>query len=255
MKKWIFSIALLIVPIFCFAGSIQHYQAQVIKMKKVAAGGVIPDLLNENFETETTGYDDGAWNESPDATGIEAAFGVGGVTGESAAWLAQCLQIGILASTERVTIKDLSSDNAITYTRLEIILSAWDANTSSWLQHLAQALDSTSKLTWQLNLQSVSGDGYRFYMKYWDNNSAETADQGETVLALDTLYRVEIKYDATGTNFTWKIDSSEQLNQGLTGTLSAGIRYFRLGCTGGFDKTCTVHYDRAGIDADEWIGE
>ena len=52
MKTWKLLLALPILFCFCFAGSIQHYQAQVIKMKKAAAGGEWQTAFDPTLDSE-----------------------------------------------------------------------------------------------------------------------------------------------------------------------------------------------------------
>ena len=74
MKTWKLLLALPIIFCLCFAGSIQHYQAQVIKMKKAAAGGWSDtftdctgnDSLDGRTGWDTVSYDSAGGTSYPD---------------------------------------------------------------------------------------------------------------------------------------------------------------------------------------------
>lgn len=220
----------------------------------ITSGGITPDLINQNFETATTGYDNGeTWNE---AGTVEAAFGVGGVTGEPANWLTQCLQIAGIDTTERRTAHDMGADKAITYTRLEVIFSAFDGTAGPWLRIIAKGMDSNPLEAWQLYLHRTAGGDYKFLTYHYSSGGSSAGeDFGTDNLATNTMYRVEIKYDATNELFEWKVDGDSEGSQGLVAAFLAGVQHLFLGSDNASARTYTLHYDRVGVHSTEWIGD
>lgn len=247
-KKLSLLLLLLLIPTLAYAWGI------MIVGGGVTAAGITPDLINQNFETATTGYDNGeTWGENGT---VEAAYSTGDVTGEPGNWLNQCLQIAGIASTENRTAYDMGADKAITYTRLEIIFSAFDGTGGPWLRLIAKGMDNSVAVAWQLHLHRTAGGDYKFLTYHYSGGTdAAGEDFGTDVLALNTMYRVEIKYDSTGELFEWKVDGDSEGSQALSAAYLGGVQHLFLGSDNTSARTYTLHYDRVGVHSSGWIGD
>jgi len=250
MKRLLSILLILCLPLIARAGVMMMGGG----VPEEGAPPVTPDILNETFEG--TGYSVPTWSETVGSgCTINEDYDATTVTGAPANWLTQCLQIQSATLVANNTLKYLGSQYPITYTRVEIIFSAWSVASGPWLKQILFTGDTTGNQVWTLSLQKDASNNYHFYTIHYTGGT-DVADASAVNLALNTLYRVEVKYDVTNSAWDWKINGVSEGAAAMTAAMRAGLQAFRLGTvTTSEVATYTLYYDRVGIDANEWIGE
>jgi hypothetical protein len=100
-----------------------------------------------------------------------------------------------------------------------------------------------------LRLRKGTAGNLRFRFSWYNNGGWGGNNYDSTVISTNTWYKIDIKYDNTGSNPTWEWflgDGITQVKQGgdsLTGTHRTGIQQWVLGFQGSQAYTGTIYFD------------
>ena len=208
---------------------------------------------DERFE-RVTGYDhDGEWNES--------VGGAGSTVDEDAdpadvssppGWGTQCLKIIKVANENAFTYR-ANGANPITYTRFEIVITAEDLGNNN-IALLLYLLRNTLALGCvAIRLYQT---GNNLYFSMWVNHDGTGGESfTSAIISLDTLYRFDIKWDAT--NDLWEIllNGASEASGALTGSHSPDAGVILCGYDTSEAYNYTAYYDRVKQQNNHWAGD
>ena len=214
---------------------------------------------DEKFEP--TGYEE-TWSEGETISGsgvLDEDFVTSGVTGAPGNWDAKCLRVVSDAAGAVLVGHDFASAQVISYFRMEVIVKAFPAIGANFgIERLAHQFDSGATDVWTFGIQrrdSLSPNGFNWLWQGNDDGGGLNGRPDTTNdIALDTRYRLECEWDATGDTWEWRIDGDPVANGMLTSTHPINIQNnFRIGwesaATGG-----EIFIDNVAFDDADWVG-
>lgn len=181
--------------------------------------------------------------------------------GSPSNWASQCLKLislsGVANSVEWYNI----GPQAISFFRLEKVITAESLGNDSYMQLMHVFADDWSACFVISLFQDGSGNLKLEFKSYHDGNSNNYT--GFPTLALNTRYRIEVKWDATNDKWAWKIDGVAQPNDqddtdpvtsegNLAATHPTNCDNIKIG--GLSDANTTIYYDLIAIDDADWVG-
>jgi len=202
------------------------------------------EYLEESFEG--TGYEN-SWSvtEGSGCTIDEDNTDVARPTGGGEQVLKMIGAGNGVANQIQYTLADNKSD---TWTSLYFRLNALTDLASIPLLHV---LDSAWTDAYRVNAKR-DGSTYTLEISVYYNGTFNTEIDSK-VVSLDTWYRIDVKYDRTGTAWEWRVDGASEGSGSLPGTLALGAQKIQLknyAYVDGF--ACTAYWDRIWIDDSEY---
>jgi hypothetical protein len=214
--------------------------------------------LNEKFEA--AGYDTAGWSENgtPDEDASVVA------AGSPSGWGSSCLKVDAAANTDWNCFRVTSSNLAISYSRLEFVITAHSLTNEGDKLRMSQVRDAAFGAAYGVFVVLNSGSLRLHLWSYHDGNVNDYT--GFPTVAIGTRYNVEVKWDATNDAWAWKIDGVTQPNNvdasspvtsegTLTLTHVTHIKNFKIGAVadGAASKAHTVYYDKVAINTTDWV--
>lgn len=214
---------------------------------------------------ESTGYDETWVSGETVGTGCTldedyASSNAGSPTG----WGSYCLRSVAASTGYNAYVEDgnLGSAKAITYFCMEIYIVSESLGDGNWM-NLFAAADSGWEDAWVVRLIQSSGS-----LKLQLNAHHDDADEeftGITTLSTATVYRVEVKWDATNDAWAWRINGTDQPNNvdgsdpvesegSLTLTHPTDVQWLRCGVSNVDSVALEVLFDRVIVDDADWVG-
>jgi len=262
MKRLILSILFVI----CLS-----FQASALgPMMMLSGGGCIPDCTGltdcQNFEG--TGYDNSeAWSTSTSGSGAIDADAATSGAGSPSKWCDQALKVTSTAAAEQAYISndaDLNADDTtqipIGYFRLEFVVDSHSLASGEYNSIMA-VYNTGWDIAFRLYLRNVSGT-LKLRINVYNDDIGQEYDS-LTAIALDTRYRVEVKWDITNNLWAWRLDGVNQPNDvdASDPVESEGVNI----SVRGLDEVSIGHnvasnagvtyFDRYGISTTGWIGD
>jgi parallel beta-helix repeat protein len=208
-----------------------------------SAGG----LSDESFEG--AGYEE-SWSETEgagstvdeDSTDVTPPPGGGNQTLKI-----QKVSPNFNASTNR----ELASEEAVTYSRFYVQIAAEGlADTEKVL--LNRGRDASWDSAWQVWLLQDGAD-LKFHLWVYNNGSDAQYTASDSI-SLDTWYRIDVKYDVTGTAWAWRIDETVEDSGSLTGSTRSGVKIMDAGDSV-VSETATFYIDLAAMDTSGYVDQ
>jgi hypothetical protein len=223
----------------------------------------VADLMaifwDEKFEP--TGYEE-TWSEGETVSGsgiLDEDFATSSVTGAPGDWGTKCLRAFGDGAGAVLVGHDFASSKAVSYFRMEVIVKAFPTIGANFgVERIAFQQDSGSADVWIFSIQrrdSLSPNGFNWIWSGNDdggglNGYADAAND----IALDTRYRLECEWDATGNAFEWRIDGTLVDSGVLTSTHPVNIQNnFRVGWQTGA-ASGEIFIDNVAFDDADWVG-
>ena len=220
--------------------------------------------INEKFEA--TGYDE-TWSGGE-------TVGSGGSLDEDANpadvsspanWGTKCLKaVGDGTANGNAYVSDSAAmlSGSVHYFRLEVVVTSWAGNAD--VQDIIQVLDG-GQFAFRLRLYNDSVDNF-FLMGVYYDGAYHALFAVETKFNLNTLYRIEVRWDAPADEWEWKINGVLQTNNvdssypitspgTLSSTHATACDLIHLGITTNQEAAATVYYDLVAVDDTTWVGE
>ena len=200
--------------------------------------------LEESFEG--TGYEN-AWDVSqgsgctidPDNADVDRPTGGG----------AQVLKmVGAGNGVANAISTTLTGNKAVAWTTFYVRLNALSDNHN---YPIFDVQDSAYAYCWKVKI-GRSGSTYSLLLDMYYNGTLNSEIDSK-VINLDTWYKVDVKYDVTGTAWEWRVDGSVEGSGSLPGTLTLGTKNIEVRTTAWNDGfATTVYVDRIWIDDSEY---
>jgi hypothetical protein len=213
---------------------------------------------DEKFETNP-GFDQVWDTETVSGDGdLDEDFLTSSVTGAPSNWGSRCLRVLEDSSSGVVRLQHaFPSSHAISYFRKVIIFKTKPTIATNFSNRaLMEIYDSTNTLAYNLQLQRRDSlpDGHNFSAQVNDDGVLSPFVDSANGVALNTPYRLEVKYDATNDLWEMRIDGRNWASGSLTLTHSVNIQnFFRIGSTqGGTGGEWFV--DNIAFDDADWLG-
>ena len=206
-------------------------------------------IFDEKFEG--AGYEE-SWTESVAAgCTIDEDADTADVS-NPANWESQCCKI-INAGSNAAFAYSQIGDGAIRYTRIEVIFTDLASiNDHGDKCHFAGSTSNgLDAWAWALAAANQSGTKKIRFEAYEDGTVSVC--YSNNVIAEDTLYRIEVKWDSIANTWEWKINGVSQ----DSGSLTAGhteMGAILLGCTLSTHFPMTHYCDLIAIDDTNWVG-
>lgn len=184
---------------------------------------------------------------------IDPDFLTSGVTGAPDTWGDECCELDITA------IEFAQSDFtalATAFVRVEIILDAeaLTDNNEQALFFTYYAAGATKAIGAFLRQLAGGNRVWRFRV-YESSTTTPTIYTTATALALDTPYRIEFKWDATGDAWEIRQDNTTLFSGALTGTPAGGqLDTVLIGNPWDVGLGVTYYLDNIAVADDDWIG-
>ena len=244
----------------------------------------LPDALEINVNDSITVRDVSDFNEryeNPsgyDQTWAGATVGAGStydpnqitdsVSGAPASWGDECLQI-VTASGENCRNRSLVYDPAyqsVVYSKFEVIIES-ESLSNDTLRRLSFLTNSIGFNVCEVRLNKDGSGNLRFRFTISRDGSTWISHYSINTVSVDTLYRIEIKYDADNDAWAWRIDGVDQPNDidssdpiESEGTLTTGrkddIRQLYVGADiSDSGSAITCYIDNVVVNTEEWIGD
>lgn len=202
------------------------------------------DILEESFEGE--GYEN-SWDETlgSGCTIDEDNTDISPPTGGGSEILKQ---INPGYADENKTVHSLASEKSDSYTTFYYRLNGLSNNA---FHTVFVAQDASWHVTWRIDAKR-SGGTYTLYLSLYYNGSLQE-DVDSVNISLDTWYKIDVKYDVTGTAWEWRLDDVSQGSGSLTGSIAGGIQTLELKTTTwNASHAVTAYWDRIWIDSSEY---
>jgi hypothetical protein len=225
-------------------------------------GSVMAYILEEHFEnTGTPGYDVAGWSETITAGNTVDENANSSDCGSPSGWGSDCLKIICAAdNTSAYADKDLGAAKVITYWHLEFYITSMTADTATLLSVWSDAWTNGIFLQF-----ATSGGNTKLALNCcWDGDSHTY--QSFNNLSLNTVYKVDIKWDVTNHAWSWKLDGVVQANNvdatapvtsegTMSGAHPADLRNLSIGTFAwGASSTATTYYvDNVIVDDTTWV--
>ena len=223
-------------------------------------------LFNETFQG--TGYSE-TWSEGETLTagnGADEDFSSAVYMAQDRirSWGSQCFRTFALPlKTSAKVIDHGIGAEAITYSRVEVVVVT-DGLANGEETVFYKAMNAGNDPLFELKLKQTAGVVSFVLDSYHDNASNEYTSI--LPVALLTLYRVEIKWDATANVWDWRINGVAQKNDqdstdpvtaegDLTGGHPTEMSKIELGLEGFGSDAINVLYNNFAIDDSAYLGE
>lgn len=221
------------------------------------------------------------FNETFEADGYDEVLGVGWEQGAGAGcsvdpnantddvsnpagWLTRALKIDYAAAGYEAYARTITANKDISYSRIEFIITA-DGLVNNENLSIINCNDSSWGSCWAFHFgKHAEGDYYFAIYAFYDD--AGHWITGFTIPALNTKYRLEIKWDITNHLWSWKVNGVVQPNnvddtfpvesEGILSSTHA-IDQAKIGCGSynwDIEKAYTIYFDNVAFDDVDWIG-
>lgn len=224
-------------------------------------------IWDEKFEG--AGYEE-TWNPGETINGsstIDENADSADVSSPSG-WDSQCLKIvcaGAVGNEVYVKHEENATAYPILYSRLEVVLTA-ESLADAQQDYLAWVFQSAAgfKNAYVLTLYQTGGSLYFRLLCY--NTGTGAYFLSLNAITIGIRYRIEVKWDATGDVWAWKIDGVAQPNNidatapvesegTLTSTHATALDSWVLGMPDQEDgAAATVYMDLFALDNADWVG-
>jgi len=214
-------------------------------------------LWDERFEA--TGYDE-TWSIGETVTGsavLDSDYPTSSVTNAPAWWGDKCLRIASVGGEDSYVLHrdwgGATDGLPIHYSRLEVIIESESlANSDS--VHFLSTRDSQDEKFYQYILYKTSGGVLRIEAQIWYDGGSTNFESVD--ISVDTLYRLEMRWDITNTAWEWRVNDStinsgtisgEGLNRPLDGVFLGDIGTQ-------MDAASEIRLDNFTISTTGWVG-
>ena len=218
-----------------------------------------PELIwDEQFEN-AAGYDE-TWSEGETiGTGpiLDENFSTAGIGAAPAGWGDRCLRLVTVGGEDSYVLHRGWGGGAdgipISYTRLEVIVDEESLANSEGI-HFLSTRDSENEKFYQYILYQSGSGVLKIEAQIWYDGGSSNFESIE--IDLDTLYRLEMKWDITNEAWEWRVNgetiasgaiSGEGLNRPLDGVFIGDIAAQN-------DAAVTIYLDNFAVNNTEWVG-
>ena len=218
-----------------------------------------PELIwDEQFEN-ASGYDE-TWSEGETiGTGpiLDENFSTAGIGAAPAGWGDRCLRLVTVGGEDSYVLHRGWGGGAdgipISYTRLEVIVDEESLANSEGI-HFLSTRDSENEKFYQYILYQSGSGVLKIEAQIWYDGGSSNFESIE--IDLDTLYRLEMKWDITNEAWEWRVNgetiasgaiSGEGLNRPLDGVFIGDIAAQN-------DAAVTIYLDNFAVNNTEWVG-
>lgn len=173
-------------------------------------------------------------------------------------WGRRCLKADVVGATGNdayvVNNAVFPADVPDTWSRIEIIATNNGLDTAGNSAQFFEARDSSDVILYRFQMINNGGVHRVKCLAYLDGTA--TNYFSDNAIALNKMYRVEVKFNVTADEFEWRIDGVIQDAAGLLAGHGAGFeRIARFGLSSvTATKDYTIYIDNFAIDDAGWIG-
>ncbi len=149
---------------------------------------------------------------------------------------------------------DLGSEQAVTYTRVVIKITA-DGLVDTNELSIATAYDGTgiadNNRVWDLRLWQNDGGQMKYRMYYFNQGSLVQSNVDDLGRTVSNWTKLEVLYNHTTHTCEWRIDGTTMATVSIIGGHKTGVRYISLGSTASY--TVTSFYDRVSVSSTKYL--
>ena len=222
------------------------------------SSGAGPALtFNETFEV--TGYVE-TWSEGEtlgSGVTLDEDFSTAGITGAPANWGDKCLKLGTVGGEDSYVLHrgwgGATDGLPISYTRLDVIIGSESLGNSEGI-HFLSTRDSENEKFYQYILYQSGGGDLKLEAQIWYDGGSSNFES--FLVDLDTLYRLEMKWDITNEVWEWRANGETVASGAISGEgLNRPLDGVFLGDIGGqIDAASTIYLDNFAVSTVDWIG-
>ena len=183
--------------------------------------------------------------------------------GNPSGWGSQCLKMITLAGVQNQVEWYNFGPKTISFFRFEIVIIA-ESLTNGGSNRIFEIKSDAWQTVFRGRIKQ-NASGHLVFGLVPKHDGSYNYYYGFPILSLNTLYRIEVKWDATNDHWAWEIDGVNQPNDqdtsspvttegNLTLTHPTDCSNLLIGNANSQDADSTVYYDLIAIDDADWVG-